>query len=68
MKYPKWPIYATSEQKTELSNLAKNEIVLRPKHGAPPPLNNVKNCNIGKKGHAVFAEQRLQNADLGISQ
>ena len=38
MKYPKWPIYATSEQITELSNLAKNEIVLRPKHGAPPPL------------------------------
>ena len=37
MKYPKWPIYATSEQKTELLNLAKNEIVLRPKHGAPPP-------------------------------
>ena len=33
MKYPKWPIYATSEQKTELLNLAKNEIVLRPKHG-----------------------------------
>ena len=31
MKYLKWPIYATSEQKTELSNLAKNEIVLPPK-------------------------------------
>ena len=36
MKYPKWLIYATSVQKTELSNLTKNEIVLPPKHGAPP--------------------------------
>ena len=33
MKYPKWPIYATSVQKTELSNLTKNKIVLPPKHG-----------------------------------
>ena len=35
IKYPKWPIYAKSVHKTELSNLTKNEIVLRPKHGAP---------------------------------
>ena len=33
MKYPKWPIYAASVQKTELSNLTKNKIVLPPKHG-----------------------------------
>ena len=33
IKYPKWPIYAKSVHKTELSNLTKNEIVLRPKHG-----------------------------------
>ena len=33
IKYPKWLIYATSIHKTELSNLTKNEIVLRPKHG-----------------------------------
>ena len=32
-KYPKWPIYATSVQKAELSNLTKNEIVLPTKHG-----------------------------------
>ena len=35
-KYHKWPIYASSVHKTELSNLTKNEIVLPPKHGAPP--------------------------------
>ena len=35
IKYPKWPIYAKSVHKRELSNLTKNEIVLRPKHGAP---------------------------------
>ena len=34
MKYPKWLIYATSIHKTELSNLTKKDIVLRPKHGA----------------------------------
>ena len=33
MKYPKWPIYAISVHKTELSNLTKNEIVLSPMHG-----------------------------------
>ena len=38
MKYPKWLIFATSVKKTELSNLTKNEIVLPPKHGAPPPI------------------------------
>ena len=30
IKYPKWPIYAKSVHKTELSNLTKNEIVLPP--------------------------------------
>ena len=30
-------MYAKSVHKTELSNLTKNEIVLRPKHGAPLP-------------------------------
>ena len=36
IKYPEWLIYATTIHKTELSNLTKNEIVLPPKHGAPP--------------------------------
>ena len=36
IKYPERLIYATSKHKTELSNLTKNEIVLPPKHGAPP--------------------------------
>ena len=35
-KSAKWPIYASSVHKTELSNLTKNKIVLCPKHGAPP--------------------------------
>ena len=35
IKYRKWLLYATSIHKTELSNLTKNEIVLRPKHGKP---------------------------------
>ena len=43
IKYPKWLIYATSIHKTELSNLTKNEIVLRPKHGAPPLSPNLDN-------------------------
>ena len=43
IKYPEWLIYATSIHKTELSNLTKNEIVLRPKHGAPLPYN--LSCN-----------------------
>ena len=34
MKYPKWPIYAKSLHKTELSNFTKNKIVLSPMHGA----------------------------------
>ena len=33
MKYPKWPIYAISLHKMELSNFTKNEIVLSPMHG-----------------------------------
>ena len=33
MEYPKWPLYATSVHKAELSNLTKNEIVLPPKQG-----------------------------------
>ena len=41
MKYPKWPIYAKSLHKTELSNFTKNEIVLSPMHGAPPTCPNV---------------------------
>ena len=50
MKYLKWPIYATKVHKTELSNFTKNEIVLHPKHGAPPapqpPLSWVSYFNI----------------------
>ena len=43
IKYPKWPIYAKSVHKTELSNLTKNEIVLRPKHGGGGPTPNGEN-------------------------
>ena len=44
IKYPKWLIYATCIHNTELSNLPKNEIVLRPKHGAPPPFLDQLKC------------------------
>ena len=35
MKYPKWPVYSTNVQTTELLNLTKNEIVLPPPSKLP---------------------------------
>ena len=51
MKYAEWPIYATSEHKTELWKITKNEIVLPPKHGAPPP--SPRNCIINNVEKSV---------------
>ena len=56
IKYPKWPIYAKSVHKTELSNLTKNEIVLRPKHGAPPVWTMLKKT-------ALFLHEGFPNKD-----
>ena len=49
MKHPKWPIYATSVQKQELSNLTKNEIVLPSKHGGGPGLINFPKWSLKKR-------------------
>ena len=57
MKYPKWPIYATSVKKTELSNLTENGIVLPQKHGAPHPHTH----SYFSKKSGVFWTKRAKN-------
>ena len=54
MKYAEWPIYATSEHKTELWKITKNEIVLPPKHGAPHPPTSHGHQYQRRNSHLVF--------------